>query len=348
MKNEYIEESTKLAYDDVILVPQYSEIWSRKDVKLDSRLGCYMNGGDRAIRFGLPIISSPMDTVTSGKMAKTMDILGGLGIVHRFMTIEEQVEQCKNLRNPAAAIGITGNWQDRVASLFGAGVRIFDIDVAHGHHGMVKKAIKYLRAEYSLVHIMAGAIANADGFNALREWGADSVRVGVGPGSPCKTQIVSGHGYPILSSILECSEAKERNSGPSIIADGGCKNSGDIVKALAAGADFVILGSLLAGTEEAPGEIVDQNERRYKRYRGMASSEAQMAWSGDVSGEEGVATLVPFKGSAKSVIRDLAQGIKSGCSYSGAKDLNELRVKAKFIKRSHAAVLEGQPHILHK
>ena len=332
----------RLAFDDVLLVPQYSTVESRSDVNLSQNLGS-------DIVLDVPIISSPMDTVTGVDMAIAMNHVGGLGIIHRYNTIEEQAsEVARTLLPPqhrAAAIGVTGDFEERSCALYDAGARVLCLDVAHGHHVLVERALKTLKDIYGNdVHLMAGNVATLEGFNDLADWGADSIRCGIGGGSICTTRIQTGHGVPGLATIFECAQS-DRDA--KIIADGGIKNSGDIVKALAAGADFVMLGSLVAGTIETPGQLLSYTDgSKRKAYRGMASKKAQELWRGKAGTPEGIATTVHYKGSVKGVINDLVGGIKSGCSYSGASDLKELRTKAVFIQQSSASKFESSAHIL--
>ena len=204
--------------------------------------------------------------------------------------------------------------------------------------------MKGLRDTYSdNITIIAGNIATLESYIELSEWGADAVRVGIGGGSICSTRIQTGHGVPTFQSVLDCSVAP----GAAIIADGGIKKAGDIVKAFAAGADFVMLGSILAGTTEAPGEefVTTDGERR-KVYRGMASVEAQKDWRGSARSLEGISATVPSKGPVSRILKDLQQNIKSGLSYSGARTLSELRAKSKFIRQSNASQIESSTHIL--
>ena len=329
-----------LTYDDVLLIPQYSTIKSRASVDLKQNL-------DSNIKLEIPIISSPMDTVTGPLMAQTMSDIGGLGVIHRYNTIEEQVLMARNVVGlTAAAIGITGDYKDRAIALYdSAGVNVLCLDVAHGHHILMERALKTLKDTYgSDVHIMAGNVATLEGFNDLADWGADSIRCGIGGGSICTTRIQTGHGVPGLTTILECAKS-DRDA--KIIIDGGIKNSGDIVKALAAGADFVMLGSLMAGTDESPGEIVTYTDgSKRKAYRGMASKKAQEAWRGKSGTPEGIATTIHYKGSVTNIIKDLVGGIKSGCSYTGASNLRELRTNSVFCQQTNAGRLESSAHIL--
>jgi len=335
--------NTSLSYDDVLLVPQFSDIVSRKEVDLQSSL-------DNERVLSLPIISSPMDTVTESRMASVMAEAGGLGIVHRYNSIEMQVQNvrqiCDERGYKSAAIGITGDYLERAHALYQAGVRILCLDVAHGHHILMEKAIGNLKSLYSDIHIMAGNVATKKGFEDLSNWGADSIRCNIGSGSICSTRIQTGHGLPGLQTIFECFAA-DITRDVKIIADGGIKSSGDIVKALAAGADFVMIGSLLSGTTETPGQIIYAADgTRRKIYRGMASKEAQQNWRGKHSSNEGVSTTVPAKGSAKEVLADLDNGIRSGLSYSGARDILELQIKSEFIVQTPSGQAESNTHIL--
>ncbi len=331
-----------IAFDDILLVPRYSDIQSRKEVSLSSHLG-------NNIKLDIPIISSPMDTVTEGHMAVSISLMGGLGIVHRYNTIEQQAQIIKNAIsdgavNIGAAIGVTDDYLERAQKLVKCGANVLCVDVAHGHHISVKNALEQLRNVLGRdIHIMAGNVATQQAFKDLSSWGANSIRVGVGGGSICSTRIQTGHGVPTLTSVIDC---QGTDYSSSLVADGGIKTSGDIVKALAAGADFVMLGSLLAGTHEAPGTPFEENGRQYKLYRGMASKEAQMNWKGSYSSFEGVSHKVSYKGTLNEVLGDIVRNIRSGLSYSGARTIRELQGKAQFIKQSTAGQIESSPHIL--
>ena len=332
-----------LSFDDVLLVPKYSDILSRKDINLKSSLG-------HDLSFDLPIISAPMDTVTEEEMADAINESGGLGIVHRYNSIKEQVELVRKIKTShyGAAIGTTDEYETRAAALYDEGCRIFCLDVAHGHHVLMKNALVRLRTLFGhTVHLMAGNIATLQAFNDISDWGADSIRVGVGGGSICSTRVQTGHGIPTLQSVIDCAKS-DRDT--VLIADGGIKNSGDMVKAFAAGADFVMCGSLLAGTKETPGIVLrsDDGSPPRKIYRGMASREAQKAWRGKVGSVEGVSTTVPIKGSAKDTLHDLEWGIRSGLSYTGATSLSELRSKSSFVEQTNAGQTESSPHALNR
>ena len=328
------------SYDDVLLVPQYSEIQSRSQIDISSDLG-------KGVKLELPIFASPMDTISEGAMGDAMSKVGASAIIHRYNTIQEQMIEVNKVESPSiigAAVGISGDYLERASALVDHGADFLCVDVAHGHHVMMKKALHELRKLFGDdYHIMAGNVATLEGINDLSDWGADSVRCNIGGGSICSTRIQTGHGLPGFQTILECAKTTR---DVKIIADGGIKNSGDMVKALAAGADAVMVGSLLAGTTEAPGEIfMDATGNRWKTYRGMASKEAQIEWRGKYSSFEGVATRVPHRGSAVMILEDLEKGIRSGFSYTGARNLRELRSKAKFVSQTASGLSESRTHI---
>jgi IMP dehydrogenase len=355
---------TGVCFDDVLLVPQDSNVISRKDINLSSYLP---EDDDVLMSFRLPIISSPMDTVTEAEMLVAMSEAGGLGIVHRYNSIVEQVQLINeaNLgmsRLTGAAVGVTGDYLERACALVDAGAQVLCVDIAHGHHILMEQALKSLRRTLGKsVHLMAGNVATLQAFNDLADWGANSIRVGVGGGSICSTRVQTGHGVPTLQSIFDCTQS---DRDVALIADGGIRTSGDIVKALAAGADFVMLGSLLAGTQESPGEIispsdsvmvVENAEEGYvyadspgllKKYRGMASVEAQVDWRGHTSSVEGVSTTIPYKGPVRDILSTLEKGIRSGLSYSGASSLAELHARSVFMKQSYSGAMESSAHIL--
>jgi len=334
-----------LSYDDVLLVPKYSDVQTRSQVSLKSKLGANLE-------FNTPIIASPMDTVSGYHMAKKLSQLGGVAIIHRYNSPDEQADIVRSIKRDGervgAAVGSTGDYMERVTKLYNAGVDFVCIDVAHGHHKMVYDAIRNIRDHYGpAIHIMAGNVATQEGFDALQFWGADSIRVGIGGGSICSTRIQTGHGVPNLTAIMECAKAQTK---ATLIADGGIKNAGDIVKALAAGADFVMLGSLLAGTDEAPGDTVDSmlHGMKMKSYRGMASREAQEDWRGKSSAPEGIATMIPYKGPVEPIFNDLVGNIKSGLSYSGATTISGLQARSEFIRQTSAGQHESSTHILNR
>lgn len=253
-----------------------------------------------------------------------------------------------------AAIGVRGDFLERARRLYRAGVDVIFIDVAHGHSTLMLEAIRRVKAEFGDLPVVAGNVATAKGVEDLASAGADAVKVGIGPGSVCTTRLVAGAGVPQLTAIMECAEVGRKLDVP-VIADGGIRRSGDLVKALAAGASCVMIGNLLAGTDESPGPLVFRNGKRYKIYRGMASFYAmlskEMQEGSDVEDlvdysykAEGVEAYVPYRGSVSEVIEQLLSGLRSGMSYSGASSIRELQEKALFIKITSAGMLESMPH----
>lgn len=468
---------TGLTFDDVLLVPKYSEIVSRKDALTHAKL-------TSKIDLSIPIISANMDTVTEWVMAVAMAREGGIGIIHRFMELEEQVEQVKRVKRSesimiespysigekatvgdvrrlmneknvggilivdddkklrgivttrdlrfveesdlpvtkvmtgrsklvvapwkktsidkareimqdtkveklplvdsddklkglvtakdilkrklypnatkdskgrlrvGAAIGVKGDYLDRAKALEDAEVDVLVLDIAHGHSSNALEAIRKIKKILGTkVELIAGNVATKEGAEDLAKAGADSIKVGVGSGSICITRLVTGSGVPQLTAISDCSKVTSEY-GVTCIADGGIRNSGDITKALVAGADTVMVGSLLAGTDESPGEIVFRGNHRYKVTRGMASASARRDQLAHAQSHEdlvdyvpeGVEAIVPYKGSAISVIHQLAGGLRSGLSYCGAKNLEELRTNAEFIRITEVGLVESKPH----
>ena len=335
-------------FDDVLLVPAKSNIKSRDEVDITSKIG--------STEFRIPIISSPMDTVTECEMMCAMAKLGGLGVLHRYNSVVHQASVFADARmrleeegnsyssKLAVAIGSSEDFEKRARLLVDNGVRILCLDVAHGHHTMAESAIKKLKDTFAdNVLVMAGNIATPEAYHDLSAWGADAVRIGIGGGSICSTRIQTGHGMPTFQSVLDCAAI----DGATIIADGGIRTAGDIVKALAAGADFVMLGSMLAGTDETPGEVLSgTDDKKYKVYRGMASVEAQIDWRGKARSLEGISTTIPHRGSVSNIIQNLERNIKSGLSYSGARSISQLQAKSNFIHQTHAGQLESSTHIL--
>jgi len=330
-----------LTYQDVLLVPQYSDIESRAEVDIGNSL-------DESLRLELPIIASPMDTVSESPMAAAMASSGGMAIVHRYNSIDEQCKHVESVPSEdlvGAAIGVTGDFVERAEELVKSGVSVLCLDVAHGHHSHMKNALKILRQKFPDFHLMAGNVATLEGFDALAEWGASSVRCNIGGGSICTTRVQTGHGVPGLQTIIDCARS-EHAGDVKIIADGGIRNGGDIVKALAAGADFVMVGSLLSGTDQTPGKLLKTSDGNFKQYRGMASRDAQMSWRGRSGSPEGVSSMVPYKGDVSFVLAELAGSIQSGLSYTGARSINELQAKASFIRQTDAGQSESSAHIL--
>ena len=333
-----------LCFDDVLLKPRYSSIASRREISLKTLLG--------EVEFSLPVISSPMDTVTERAMATKMSALGGLGLIHRYNSPEEQatlVEACVNdgATNVGFAVGVGEDAVSRAVKCVNAGGNVVCIDVAHGHHNLVRHTIGILRNTFGTsVHIMAGNVATPEGHQALSDWGADSVRIGIGGGSICSTRIQTGHGMPTFQSVLDCAQ---RGGSASIIADGGIRNSGDIVKSFVAGADYVMIGSLLSGTDATPGEVITaDNGEKFKRFRGMASNDAQISYKGKgkyLPAEEGISSMVPYKGPTIDVINELKKGLQSGMSYCNSRQLKDIFLKAVWNIQTASGYTEGTPHL---
>lgn len=344
--------SDALCFDDILLVPQRSSVSSRHSVNTSMIIG----SKNRSVKLDLPVIAAPMDTVCGRDMCFAMAQAGGLGILHRYMSYDKQVWQAKTLaeKNIGFGVAIASNngFLDQAQRLYDVGVRLLLVDTANGHGSYAIDAVAALRERFDDVHIMAGNVATADGFARLAAVGADSVRVGIGGGSACTTRVVSGHGVPTLASIIDCDTWLEYLSPNgidtcSIIADGGIRNTGDMVKAFAAGAHAVMVGSMLAGTDEAPGEILtDASGRSVKSFRGMASREAQQDATGGYSVAEGISTTIPYKGSVGHILNDIRGGLGSGCSYSGVHNVFELSSFAKYVRVTQASLNESKPHAL--
>ena len=394
-----------LTYDDVNIVPKYSKLKSREDVKLTSRF-------TKLTELQIPIVASPMDTVTEEDMAKEMLDWGGVGVIHRFMSIEKQSKMMKSLhrewdsffnigdgkersadndydewykkvkvwnRPPSksdfedlkdytlmsddmaemdrqwrnkplcAAVGVTGDYLERAKELVKNGCNVILIDVAHGHHKLVKKVVEEFKNEFGRnVEIIGGCIATSTAARQLCEWGVDGLRVGVGNGSLCETRIRTGVGLPSVTALLDvCSTADDYNV--PVIADGGIRNVGDVCKGLGCGADTIMVGSLLAGTKESPGSIEKKgqwpNEQLHKKYRGSASLDSKSD-RGENKNVEGNHKVIPYKGKVKRIINDIRDGISSSCSYVGASDLEEYRSLVEFVEVTRAGQVEAQPHLL--
>lgn len=332
-----------ICFDDILMVPQYSEVVSRSSVDFKMPIGGYT-------WLDLPIIASPMDTVCEKDMAIAIAESGGIGIIHRFMSVKDQIKMVKevfNYNNLGLNVGAalsTNFIEENVIQLIKAGASMLLIDTANGHNKMAIDATIRLKSIVGdNVHVMAGNVSTAEGYIALDTAGADSVRVGIGGGSMCTTRIVSGHGIPTLSSIINVREARDKfNLNAGIVADGGIRNTGDMVKAFAAGADSVMLGSMLAGTDESPGSLHFEGDKKFKSFRGMASKEANK--DKDIAVAEGISTMIPYKGSVKDIIKDIKGGIGSGCSYSGVDFLHDLYKESMYAKVSPLAVKESLPH----
>lgn len=329
-----------ITFDDVLLIPSYNHHESRRVVETLST--------DRTgkLSLKLPLISSNMDTITGSDMANFMYNKGAMGALHRFMGIEENIAEFHRCTGPVfVSIGCTASEIARAEALRDAGADYFCIDVAHAHAKYVGKTLKSLRQLLADRCIMAGNVATYAGADYLASCGADIIKAGIGGGSVCSTRVKTGFGVPMLTCIQDCSRADR-----SIVADGGIKAPGDIVKALAFGADFVMIGGMLAGTQPTPGQVIQKdNGQQVKRYRGMASREAQEDYLGEMhewKTAEGVATEVPFKENADAIIADIIGGLRSGLTYAGADTISELQRKLNYVVVTQAGRIESVPHKL--
>ncbi|MCL1996357.1 MAG: IMP dehydrogenase [Defluviitaleaceae bacterium] len=352
-----------LSFDDVLLIPQESHVLPGQ-VDLATHL-------TKNIKLNIPLMSAAMDTVTELPMAIAMANCGGIGIIHKNMSIEAQSTQIKKVKettvdlntNPNAAlcknrkllvgagVGVSSDTEKRVQALVDSGADVLVIDSAHGHSANVIKAILAVKKAYPNIDVVAGNVATAKGTKALIEAGADAVKVGIGPGSICTTRIVSGVGVPQITAIFECA-CEALPYGIPVIGDGGIKHSGDITKALGAGAWVCMLGSLLAGHSECPTEVVLHDGIKYMSYRGMGSEGAMNKGSGDRYNQEGAAkfvaegveALTPFKGAVKDTLYQLLGGLRSGMGYSGSSTIEELRTNSEFTIITDAGMKESRPH----
>lgn len=347
-----------LTYDDINLVPAYSTVRSRSDVSLVTKLS-------RNYKIGIPVIASPMDTVCDSNMAKVLYKYGAIGCIHRFNSIEDQGLEVERVRTYIgnslvldntdnfslykinthfplmAAIGATGDYLERAQHLVQMGATVLLIDVAHGHHEHVVTALTELKKILPKhVDIIAGNVVTNEAARLLANNGVDGIRVGVGGGSMCTTRLKTGFGVPNVTALHDCNLF----SDVPMIADGGIRYPGDIAKALAVGASSVMLGSMLAGTEEAPGDIILKPTGLYKRYRGSASLEMKSSHGLSQRHVEGESTVIPYKGSVSIILEDIIDSLKSAFSYAGATNIDEY--KPELVVVTGAGVMEAKPHLL--
>lgn len=342
---EKISPETHLTFDDVLIAPLLSDIEPR-----EANLRAVLVPG---IELTSPFLSAAMDRVSEAGMAIALHHAGGLGVLHRNCSTEDAVAMVKRAKEAAATLAAACGPFDhtRAAALAEAGVDLISIDCAHGHNSKVIAAAAEIKAATKLP-LVVGNIASADAVKDLVGI-ADVVKVGIGPGSICTTRIVSGVGVPQLSAILEVASAAHER-GISVIADGGVRTSGDAAKAFAAGADAVMLGNLLAGTDEAPGAVVEQNGTRIKSYRGMGSREVMEGGrvadryftKGRKAVPEGVDGYVAYRGSVADVIAELTSGVQVAFGYVGARTLTEFHERARFVRVTPATHGENGPHSL--
>ncbi len=345
-----------LTYDDVLLLPDASEVVPSEVITKTSLT--------RRISLDIPLISAAMDTVTESAMAIAMAKLGGIGIIHRNLAIEEQVTHAKLVKGAGlivgAAVGVGDDGFKRAQELIEVGVDVIVVDTAHGHHRAVLDAIERIKSNYSDQEIIGGNVATRAGAQALINAGADAVKVGVGPGSICTTRVIAGVGVPQITAIMEAAKACKKADVP-LIADGGLQYSGDIAKAIVSGADSVMLGSLLAGCDESPGELIESGGKKFKRYRGMGSLGAMQSrgetksyskdryMQDDVLSEdklvpEGIEGKVSYRGPVGDVVHQLVGGLRSGMGYAGAEDISALQKRGRLIQITSAGLQESHPH----
>ena len=360
---------TGLSFDDVLLVPKLSRADSRRDVRLDTRLA-------PGITLALPIISANTPWCTEAAMAAEMARLGGCGFIHRMQPVADQVRMVAEVkavavdaaRSPVAttdatgsllagaAIGVKDDYLLRAEALVAAGADVLLVDIAHGHSAQALAALEKVKSEHPGVPVIAGNVATAEGTRALVEAGADAVKVGIGPGGICTTRQVAGAGVPQVTAVLDCAE-EAAATGTPVIADGGVRSSGDMVKALAAGASAVMLGSMLAGADESAAVLIERDGRRYKITTGFVTLGVPLtlkkAGGQEITQEdledyvaEGVEATFEHRGGLAALLKQYAGGIRSGLSYSGALGIAELWEQAEFVQVSSAGLGENKPHAL--
>jgi len=339
-----------LTFDDVLMLPRFSNI-----LPIETNITLNLT---RKINLKVPFLSSAMDTVTESKMAIAMAQAGGIGVIHRNLKIKKQSDEVKKVKKKnlsvGAAIGTSKEDIERAKSLLDYGVDLIVIDTAHGHSAKVLRVLSKLKKISKQTTICVGNIATGEAAKLLYNSGADIIKVGIGPGSICTTRMVAGIGVPQISAIMEVKKALSKKK-VKIISDGGIKFSGDIAKALAAGADGIMMGSIFAGTDESPGKKFKIKGKIYKHYRGMGSIGAMSSGSANRYFQknykdktkfvpEGVEGRVEYKGSVAKIIYQLQGGLRSSMGYIGAENLNEIKTKAKFIKITKAGFYESMVH----
>ncbi|MFA6378143.1 MAG: IMP dehydrogenase [Acholeplasmataceae bacterium] len=333
------------SFNDVLIVPKYNKITSRKEVNFQTKV-------TKNYSLDIPIIAANMDTVCESEMAIAIGKLGGLGVIHRFLGIKEQVEEIKKVKAhgliAAAAVGIK-DYEERIKALSEVGLNIIVLDVAHGHSKRTGQTLDFIKENYPKIDVMVGNIATKDAAEYFISKKADALKIGIGPGSMCTTRIMAGAGVPQITAIMDVYEASQGRV--PLCADGGMKNSGDITKAIGAGANCIMSGSFFAGTLESPGEIIKIGEEEFKEYRGMASYLAtvkKMLLDGtkvdEVVHVEGEMTKIKYKGPITPIINKLLGGLASGMTYTGSRTIEDLKGKADFIEISSAGYNESLAH----
>lgn len=354
-----------LTFDDLLLLPRYSD-FKRADADLSTRL-------HKNVTLKLPVLSSPMDTVTEQAMGIAMAQHGGLGVIHRNLSVAEQAAMVRGVKEAkakdanvaavdkagrlltGAAVGAGADLEERVRALLDAETDVIVVDSGHGHSQFILEGVRLIKKLRKDQVVMAGNVATAEGADALIKAGADILRVGIGPGSICTTRIVTGMGVPQLTAIANAVRGAKGRA--TVIADGGIRQMGDMAKALGFGADAVMLGSLLAGYEESPGEVLKLDERKYKQYRGMGSIPAMKKGSAERYGQsvkldttkyiaEGVEGLVPYKGDVTDFLYQVSGSLQSALYYVGSPTLKDFHNNAQFVRITHAGLLESHPHTI--
>src|SRR5438105_4775495 len=345
-----------LTFADVLLVPAYSEILPR-EVDLSTRV-------TRGIRLNVPLLSAAMDTVTEARLAIAIAQEGGIGVIHKSMSIEAQAREVGRVKKFESGVirdPITVSPDMSIREVLDltrsrgiSGVPV--VDTAHGHSKGVLDTVKRIKARWAEIQVIAGNIATAEAARALVDAGADAVKVGIGPGSICTTRVVAGVGVPQISAVGNVAEAL-RDADVPVISDGGIRFSGDIAKAIAAGAHAVMIGGLFAGTEESPGEVELYQGASYKSYRGMGSLGAMGERHGssdryfqDAATEleklvpEGVEGRVPYKGSVVTILRQLSGGLRAAMGYTGSRNITDMRTRPVFVRITGAGIRESHVH----
>lgn len=333
------------SFEDVLIIPKYNKIKSRKEVSTKTKI-------TRNHEIDIPLIVANMDTTCEVKMAIAIGKLGGLGVVHRFNTIKDQAKQISIIKKhnllAAAALGVK-DYEERLDELAKAEVDIIVLDIAHGHSKYAGKSLEYIKKKYPKIDVMAGNIATKDAAEYFLSKGADAIKVGIGPGSMCTTRIMTGAGVPQLTAIMDTYEATQGRI--PICADGGIQNPGDLAKAIGAGANTVMSGSIFAATLESPGKIIKQKGKFFKTYRGMASYDATLKKKkldgksqNEIISVEGEKTFIPYKGPIEPIVKKFLGGLASAMTYLGAKNMESFIGKADFIEISPAGYKESTAH----
>jgi IMP dehydrogenase len=340
-----------LTFDDVLIVPAESSVLPAQALTR-TRL-------TRTLFLDIPLVAAAMDTVTEARMAIALAREGGIGVIHRNLPVEEQAAEVAEVKRSegdllvAAAVGTGPEGFERAAALVAADVDALVVDTSHGHSQGVLEAVRELKGHHD-TQVIAGNVATPEGAQALVDAGADAIKVGMGPGAICTTRVVAGIGMPQVTAVYDCAQVAAEHDVP-VIADGGMRSSGDIAKAIVAGADSVMLGGLLAGVDESPGDVVDYEGGRFKEYRGMGSLGAMKArygsdryFQGDVEDvrklvPEGIEGRVPYKGPLADVVHQLVGGLRQAMGYCGAGTIEELK-RARFVRVTPAGMRESHPH----